>query len=79
MDSAPLPTGLSSSEAAARLKQYGSNQLKPARQRAITPAAHYLGFTPLPAKLFPLLLGLILDYLALVEGGEAVVLQTSRR
>ncbi len=35
MDPAPLSTGLSSAEAAARINQYGPNQLKPARQRAI--------------------------------------------
>ncbi|PWB45626.1 MAG: magnesium-translocating P-type ATPase [Nitrosomonadales bacterium] len=35
-----------------------------------TPYAHYLGFTPLPAEFFPLLLGLMLAYLVLVEGGK---------
>ena len=35
MDPALSPTGLSSAEAAARISQYGPNQLKPARQRAI--------------------------------------------
>ena len=35
MDPRPLSAGLSSTEAAARLNQYGPNQLKPARQRAI--------------------------------------------
>jgi len=35
MDPTPLPTGLSSAEAAARINQYGPNQIKPAQQRAV--------------------------------------------
>ncbi len=35
MEPTPLLTGLSSAEAAARINQYGPNQLKPARQRAV--------------------------------------------
>ena len=35
LDPTPQFTGLSSTEAVARLSQYGPNQIKPARQRAI--------------------------------------------
>ena len=35
-----------------------------------SPAAHYLGFTPLPGKFFVLLMALIVAYLVMVEAGK---------
>jgi Mg2+-importing ATPase len=42
-----------------------------------TPLAHTLGFSPLPVAFFAALAGMVVGYLALVEGGKRIFYRTA--
>jgi Mg2+-importing ATPase len=43
-----------------------------------TPLAHALGFTPLPVTFFAALVGMVVGYLVLIEGGKRIFYRTAR-